>query len=80
LKEKENLKLKATVNGKKLIIGASTDFWKYIQLHKAYPIDVKLLEVRCLDSCICCLYLYAANNTQFRYKFGLDYEKMPEPK
>jgi hypothetical protein len=45
LKKKENVKLKATVNGKSLPVIALRDFWKYIQLHRAYPIDVKLLEV-----------------------------------
>jgi hypothetical protein len=48
-KRKENLKMKATVNGKSLPVVALKDFWKYIQLHKAYPIDVKLLEVHYLD-------------------------------
>jgi hypothetical protein len=44
-KERENLKMFATVNGKKLTLGVLIEFWKYIQLHKAYPIDIKLLEV-----------------------------------
>jgi hypothetical protein len=49
LKKKENVKLKATVNGKSLKVIALKDFWKYIQLHRAYPIDVKLLEVHYFD-------------------------------
>jgi hypothetical protein len=48
-KKKENVKLKATVDGKCLPVVAVKDLWKYIQLHKAYPIDVKLLEVHYLD-------------------------------
>ncbi len=48
-KKKENVKLKARVNGKPLTAIALREFWRYIQLHKAYPIDVKLLEVHYLD-------------------------------
>jgi hypothetical protein len=49
MKEKGHLKVKATVNGKSLPVLALKDFWKYIQLHKAYPIDVKLQEVNDVD-------------------------------
>jgi hypothetical protein len=56
-KKKDNLRMKATVNGKSLPAFALKDFWKYIQLHKAYPIDVQLLEVHYVDSCIFCLHL-----------------------
>jgi hypothetical protein len=42
--KKENLKKVAGLK-----VGDWTDFWKYIQLLKAYPIDVKLLEVHYLE-------------------------------
>ena len=42
--KKENLKKAAGLK-----VGDWTDFWKYIQLLKAYPIDVKLLEVHYLE-------------------------------
>ena len=73
--KKENLK-----GGTGLNVGDLTDFWKYIQLHKAYPVDDKLLKVHYVDKLYLLSSFECSNKMQFCFKFGSGYEKMPERK